>query len=321
MVLLTIEEKERLVIELSEQGKSIRQIAQELHLSFGTISNIIKRHSGDLQAVETQNIEQKLETIDTRAFKLFEEGKTPIKVDIELDLKSDDVTRLYKEYLKLKGLEELSLLYEERKDDLHDFHHAYKLMVNEGVAPLQLIDAANHLQDIASLESRCEVLKKEVEGLENKSTEIYNSIVTAKQDLNTYEISIKVHRQENAQLHNHKLQLQRLNERLKEGEGYQRVQRIAEGIAMSILRDNRMIQETAIRTVLQALRTDPDLRLLIERSLRYDAYYQRTGNQFCHAKVLELSELLFNDLLAKCVNNTMSSALNMPIGSGYPRFG
>jgi chromosome segregation ATPase len=308
--LLTKAEKERRVVELYEEGKTYREITREVRISPGDISDIIKRHTGELQAVvEPQNALPKPETIDTRAFKLFEEGKTPVKVAIELDLRSDDVTKLYREYLKLKGLEELSLLYEERKDDLHKFHSAYRLMVNEGVAPQQLIDAANHLQDIASLESRCEMLKREVEGLENKSGEIYNSIVTANQDLNSYNVSINVHRQENTRLHNHKQQLQSVIAGLEQSEGYQQVQRIAEGIVMSILADNRMILETAIRTVLQALRTDIDLRLLVEPLQRYAAYYQRTGNQFCHAKMLELSELMYNDLLAKCVNNTMSSVL------------
>jgi chromosome segregation ATPase len=254
-----------------------------------------------------QNALHKPETIDTRAFKLFEAGKTPVKVAIELNMKSDDVTKLYRGYLKLKGLEELSLLYEERRDDLHEFHGAYKLMINEGLPPQQLIDAANHLRDLASLESRCEVLKREVEGLENKSGEIYSSIVTAKQDLNSYNVSIKVHKQENTQLHNHKQQLQSVIETLEQSGGYQRVQRIAEGITAECLRDNKRILETAIRTVLQALRTDLDLRLLVEPLQRYAAYYQRTGNQFCHAKMLELSKLMYNDLLVKCVNNTMSS--------------
>jgi chromosome segregation ATPase len=309
--LLTKAEKERRVVELYEEGKTYREITREVRISPGDISDIIKRHTGELQGtVKPQNALQKPETIDTRAFKLFEEGKTPVKVAIELDLRSDEVTKLYTEYLKLKGLEELSLLYEERKDDLHEFHRAYKLAVDEGVAPQQLIVAANYLQDIASLESRCEVLKREVEGLENKSGEIYNSIVTANQDLNSYNVSINVHRQENTRLHNHKQQLQSVIAGLEQSEGYQQVQRIAEGIVMSILADNRMILETAIRTVLQALRTDIDLRLLVEPLQRYAAYYQRTGNQFCHAKMLELSIILYNDLLAKCVNDTMSSMDN-----------
>jgi hypothetical protein len=320
--LLTKAEKERRVVDLYEQGKTYREITREVRISPGDISDIIKRHTAELQvAVEPQNALQKPETIDTRAFKLFEAGMIPVKVAIELDLRSVDVTKLYTEYLKLKGLEELSLLYEERKDDLQEFHKAYKLMVNGGVTPLQLINAANHLQDIAALESRCEVLKKEVEGLENKSGEIYSSIVIAKQDLNSYDVSIKVHKQENTQLHNHKQQLQSVIATLEQSGGYQRVQRIAEGITAECLRDNKRILETAIRTVLHALRTDLDLRLLVEPLQRYAAYYQRTGNQFCHAKVAELSELMYNDLLAKCVNDAMSSSLNTPTGSGYHRFG
>ena len=240
--MLTKAEKERRVVELYEQGKTYREITREVRISPGDISDIIKRHTGELQAaVERQNMEQKLETIDTRAFKLFEEGKTPVKVAIELDLRSDEVSELYTEYMKLKGLEELSLLYEERKNDLHEFHRAYKLAVDEGVAPQQLIVAANYLQDISSLESRCEVLKREVEGLENKSGEIYSSIVTAKQDLNSYNISIKVHKQKNTQLHNHKQQLQSVIARLEQSGGYQRVQRIAEGITAECLRDNKRI--------------------------------------------------------------------------------
>jgi hypothetical protein len=219
--------------------------------------------------------------------------QTAVKVAIELDLRSDDVTRSYTEYLKLKGLEELSLLYTERKDDLHEFHRAYKLAVDEGVAPQQLIIAANHLRDIASLESRREVLKRDVEGLEYKSVEVYNT------------------KKELERLSNEKRQCESLIARLKEGEGYQRVQKIAEGIAMKILTDNSLILNTAIRTVLETLTNDHNLRLLIERSLRYADYYQRTGNRLCHAKVLELSELMYDELLAKCVNNTMMSALNM----------
>jgi hypothetical protein len=136
MALLTKTEKERRVVDLYEEGKTYREITREVRISPGDISDIIKRHTGELQAaLEQQKVGQKPETIDTRAFKLFEDGKTPVKVAIELDLRSDDVTKFYTDYLKLKGLEELSLLYKERKDDLQEFHRAYKLVVEEGVAP------------------------------------------------------------------------------------------------------------------------------------------------------------------------------------------
>lgn len=324
--MLTKAEKENRVIELYEQGKNYRGIAQEVRMSLTNISSIVRRHTGELQAAEVQNVEQKLETTDTRAFKLFEEGKTPVKVAIELDLRSDEVTKLYTEYLKLKGLEELSLIYEERKDDLHEFHRAYKLTVDECVAPQRLIVAANHLQDIASLESRREVLKREVEGLENKGTEIYNSLDSAKQDLNTYNVSIKVHRQENTQLHNHKQQLQSVIAGLEQSEGYQRVQRIAEATARSILRDNEVILVAALRALLQTLSEEPSshLQTIIYGSLSYPLYEPRNGNrpqnyiQLRQAVLLQSAEETYKDLLASAVKNTISSVMYMPSGTGYP---
>jgi len=320
--LLTKAEKERRVVDLYEEGKTYREITREVRISPGDISDIIKRHTGELQGtVKPQNALQKPETIDTRAFKLFEAGKAPVKVAIELGLRSDDITKLYTEYLKLKGLEELSLLYEERKDDLHEFHRAYKLTVDEGVAPQRLIDAANHLQDIASLESRCEVIKWEVEGLENKSTEIYNSIVTAKQDLNSYNVSIKVHKQENTQLHNHKQQLQSVIATLEQSEGYQQIQRIAESSARSILTQNKVVLVTALRALLRVLKDEPrnELQLLIYGSLSYPLYEPELGKppqnyvQLRQAVLLQSAEEMYQDLLAKTVHYSMSSALNMPI--------
>jgi chromosome segregation ATPase len=322
-------EKERLVVELSEQGKSIRQIAEELHLSFGTISSIIRRHNGNLQTVEAHNIEQKVETIDTRAFKLFEDGKTPVKVAIELDPRSDDVTKLYTQYLKLKALEELSLLYEERRDDLHEFHNAYRLMVNESLTPRQLIDAANHMQELPSVKSRCELIKREIEGLEYQREEVYNTIVTAKQDLNSINLGIDVQKKEFERLSNEKRQYESLIASINNGAGCSRIRAIAETTATSILTDNMVVLGAAFRALLQALSEEPrnELQLIIYGSLRYPLYEPRNGNppqnyiQLRQAVLLQSAEETYQDLVGKVVKSTMSSALDIPDGSRYPRSG
>jgi transposase len=41
------EEKERRVIELYNQGKTIRETAKEVHMSFSNISSIIKKVNGE----------------------------------------------------------------------------------------------------------------------------------------------------------------------------------------------------------------------------------------------------------------------------------
>jgi uncharacterized protein YerC len=316
--LLTKAEKERRVVELYEQEKTYREIAREVRISPGDISDIIKRHTGELLGtVKPQNALQKLETIDTRAFKLFEAGKAPVKVAIDLDLRSDDVTKLYTEYLKLKGLEELSLLYEERKDDLHDFHSAYKLMVNETLTPRQLIDAANYLQELPVLERRLDVIKTEMEGLEYQRQEVYNNIVTANMDLNSIKLGIDVQKKEFERLNHQKLQVQTALVNMNTTAGYQQVQRIAEAGAGNILKQNQAVLGAALRAVFQALKEEPrnELQILIYGTLTYPMYESRYGNmprnylQLRQAVILQAAEEMYNNLLAKVVGNTMSSTL------------
>ncbi len=112
------EEREKRVIELLEQRKSTRYIAKEVNMSFSEIGSIKRRHYGEAK-VETKKEEGSGVALskDTKVFKLFELGKTPIQVTIELDLKSDEVSRLYKQWLELKHLHEVKQLYEERKQD------------------------------------------------------------------------------------------------------------------------------------------------------------------------------------------------------------
>lgn len=45
-------EKEKLVVKLYQEGKPIREIAHQVHLSFGTIGKIVKRLNG-LENTET----------------------------------------------------------------------------------------------------------------------------------------------------------------------------------------------------------------------------------------------------------------------------
>jgi hypothetical protein len=107
--LLTRAEKERRVIELYELEWTYREIAKEVHMSLGDISSVIRRHTGEVK-VKAESGQQHAETVDTQAFKLFEEGRTPVQVAISLDIQSDEVSRLYKAWQQLKGLHQLNVL-------------------------------------------------------------------------------------------------------------------------------------------------------------------------------------------------------------------
>jgi hypothetical protein len=102
--LLTRQEKEKLVIDLYKQGKTIREIAKEVHMSFGDIGALAKREFGS----EELEISK-----DTQALKLFAKGTKAIDIAIKLNMPPSQVERLHKEYRSLTGMDELNKIYEE----------------------------------------------------------------------------------------------------------------------------------------------------------------------------------------------------------------
>jgi DNA-binding CsgD family transcriptional regulator len=114
MSILTRQERERLVLNLYNQGKTIREIAKEARMSFRDIGVILNKaveeKSGGIKQQDDaeQNREQEEQeqhlSLAAQAYKLFSERKTPIEVAIELNLKESEVTKFYKEYWKLKQL-------------------------------------------------------------------------------------------------------------------------------------------------------------------------------------------------------------------------
>jgi hypothetical protein len=316
--LLTRAEKEKRVIELYEQDAAYRTIAKEVHFSLGRISSIIKRHNGELE-VKGGNGEQRQreETIDTQVFKLFEEGRNPVQVAIELDLKSDEVTRLYKKWWELKGLYDLNQLYEEAKDYLFELHAAYKLVRDEGVAARQLVDAANCLKRLPLLENRLSKITNEVQNMEgqkqtqmNELCQLRNDVTITKQDLDSYSGIINDHKEEIRKLIDQIQQLEGLIARLKSKGAYRRIERVAEQKAREVLTDNRLMLQAALCAVIKALRNEHDMWFLIDGSAFRNQHQNYT--QACETKVLELAERTYNHLLHMCVDSTMSPPLGVP---------
>jgi transposase len=320
VTLLTREEKERRVIELTEQGKSVREIAKAVQMSFATIGYLRRRHSGETGSKGTKEGAEAPPSKETQVFRLFEQGKTPIEVTIQLDLKPAEVGILYTEYWKLKGLHDLNQLYEERKNDLAEFHAAYKIMKDEGVSPRQLVEAANNLEQLISLEARLNKINHDIQSKENQKqvqmdelSLLRNDLTLVTQELESYTPIISANKGEIAKLGHHVQELESLIARLKNTGEYRRVERVAEVAARKILKDNMKILEIALGAVIQALKYDPDLQLVISRSLRDPIYGARSGFAIrnylinYNTKILEMSGQIFNDILGRCVNNTMSS--------------
>src|ERR1051325_8763264 len=97
-MVLTREEKERFVLDLYNQGKSTRQIAEEARMSFRDIGAIL-----DKVEEEKKTNKEQAEKVSqsTQAYKLFFEGKSPVQVAIALNIREPEVVKFYVEYWNL----------------------------------------------------------------------------------------------------------------------------------------------------------------------------------------------------------------------------
>ena len=102
-------EKEKRVIELHLEGKTIRDIAKEIHMGFYDIGRRIKTYEKQQASIalkekpesDSSNIKKK-PSKSSQAFKLFREGKKPTDVAIDLEIPARKAVKLWSQFLKLE---------------------------------------------------------------------------------------------------------------------------------------------------------------------------------------------------------------------------
>ena len=107
-----------------------------------------------------------------QAYKLFDEGKKPLEVAIQLCLSEKEATRYYAEYWRLKNLYELHSIYKEIKGDLFLILRLYRLLKREGIRPKDLewfIHTVNiGMYKIPEIQKQYAKIKDELEAIDYK---------------------------------------------------------------------------------------------------------------------------------------------------------
>ncbi len=158
MIGLNRKEKEKLVVDLYENGKSYHEIAKEARVSLRDIKGILDKANGEQSLSKS-----------SQAYQMFSEGKSPTDVAIALDMREPEVTQLYKESWTLKQIYDLNSIYLETKGDLGSFVKLYKLSKEAGLNTehvVRILKLADN--DLPRLEGRYYNLKSEVKSLEAK---------------------------------------------------------------------------------------------------------------------------------------------------------
>jgi hypothetical protein len=125
------------------EGKTTREIAEIERMSIRDISNIIKEEEAKKQGHEDDFQKQLEEKISADAYNLFNAGKTPVEVAIELGCGEPRVSKFFKEYLRLKGLYEVASLCEKLGDDVLKYLELYNLSNASGMNSKDIVKAVD----------------------------------------------------------------------------------------------------------------------------------------------------------------------------------
>jgi hypothetical protein len=174
-------EKENLVIDLYyNQRKNVRQIAQEARISFRDIAAILKKKEEAVNDVDSGNGNGNNKYYShsnekaTQAYKLFSEGKKPVQVAIELGLREKQVDKLYREFWKLKNLNELYEIYPQIRHCLPSFLKLHKALKKKGLNPNNVEWFANAIETgaikIPEIQKQYAKVKDDLEVIDYKKT-------------------------------------------------------------------------------------------------------------------------------------------------------
>src|SRR5687768_9957869 len=115
-----------MVIELHIQGKTIRQIAPEVHKNFSDISKIIKAYERKKELEAKRKVRKQLSLpkkppIRTQAFKLFRDGQKLTNVAIDLEIPARRAMKLWSQFLRLERMEDCYEFYQDNSFDIPTF--------------------------------------------------------------------------------------------------------------------------------------------------------------------------------------------------------
>ena len=176
VALLNKKEKEELVVKLYSENRTIRQIAEIVHMSFKDIGMIIRRIDGNNN---DEYIDTRLSTKSKpiQALYLFKHGKKPIDVAIELDIPYGEVEELQQEFWALKELYDLAFVYLEIKNYLPSFTELFKLLKqNKMLGKKQISKLLGYAVDLPLLESKTRRLRSEIIDLEFKKKDLTDTL-------------------------------------------------------------------------------------------------------------------------------------------------
>jgi hypothetical protein len=331
-IIMTIsEERKKRVIDLYyNQGKTTREIAKIERMSIRDISIILKEEEARRQKYKDR---QQQEERSSKAYDLFSKGKRPIEVAVTLNLGQPEVTKLYREYWKLKRLHKLYYVYTELGDEgIGAFLKLYRLMKEKGMSIEQVANAVYAaIHKLPYIENLYEQVKEQVQKMQSTRQGLANDIRALEYKISVLDktaFSCEQERMRTEQrvqgLTDEKDKLEKLIANILNGEGYSKLKQIVKENVKVVLSENRKLISISFAALIQTIKTDPQMVKVIQNIPGANDGEQHKDNdnsiaqylEFNKNSILNLAEKNYQNLLEVLANNTLNAAAaSNPISS------
>ncbi|MGB8035600.1 MAG: hypothetical protein WCF03_17435 [Nitrososphaeraceae archaeon] len=323
MVALTREERLRRVLEHHSQGMGTREIAKLLHMSFTDIGKILKAADKEKES-EQQRTRQ--EFLSSKAYKLFSEGKTPVQVAIDLNIRASEAIIFQREYWDLKGLHNLNQIYEEIKDDIWHLVNLWKSVKVAGMGVphiITLLKVANN--DLSTLEYRCSSLKQKVNSLQEQERNLYNQVTQEGSNLEYYRVACRREIANFESLRDRRMKVEALATHFESNNSeYVKINRSVEEKVHATLSNVKVLLSLALFCIIESIKENPDkysplfyenMPTTMSHCISNYAHYPYFQEQYqtsyfdMKAMLVEEAEKLYN-LIAKNLLNEILDGYN-----------
>ncbi|MCC2647451.1 MAG: hypothetical protein K0S67_869 [Nitrososphaeraceae archaeon] len=171
---ITEQRKKRVIDLYFNQQKTYAEIAQIERMSPRDIHIIIKEEKARRQ--KDKDRQQQVET-SGKAYELFSKRYTPLHVARELNIRQSEATKYYREYWKLRGLDQLNLIYKETNGKLGTFLKLYRLIKEKGMSIEQVTNTLEiAIHKLPHMESLYKQAKEQAENMQHTIQRLANDI-------------------------------------------------------------------------------------------------------------------------------------------------
>ena len=161
-------EKEKKVIRLHIQGKTIREIAPIVRMSFRDISKIRKECDKKIKLQQnkkdnTKSTPTKKPSLSTQAFVLYQQGKKIDEVKVLLDIPFKKAIQYWEQYLESIRMEDCYDFYKEHSNDILTFLSIDIFMKRNNVSAKNIVTVLRTTKNIINLNQMYSNIRNEVE--------------------------------------------------------------------------------------------------------------------------------------------------------------